>query len=303
MKELFYNSVGKNTCKVTCENNKGTFELFFHLSNNPVQYIWQSIHANNVNIKTAIHQGVSFDTLFDRLKDCCLQVGINDIELPLTTTKLNWLHNQYVLSEKTELWHEINHIIHTLESKLNNNPFDKFDSSVLFFAENEKRIPIKDEYKIFLNTDVVWGKLELGYGTLGKDWMDVAHDGDELSDLAIQSEISSEAKLMFCPEQVKLNYQEEKFYKWVKKTEYTVPTNLHELSLGKYVLGQIIITDVFLSYHNIASDWYVPNHKCKLLWNKEFFTPDTKVKKVDFMNSDLFFNTLVSHTGFGDLNV
>ena len=295
MREWFQNSVGKNTCILTCSNSKQTFKLYYQLSDNPVQHIWQGIHSNNTNIITGIHQGVDFDTLLDRLNYCCEQVGATKLEKPVTQDKLNRLHNQFVSHSTDSYWNEINNIIHRLESKLY-NPLDDYDSSVLFFAENEQFVPIKQEYKIFLNTDMIWGRMLLGYGTLGKDWIDIATNDDNDTDLNIQSTISSETRLMFSPEQATPLYQQEKFYRWMNKTSLNVPKDLNSLSLGRYVLGQVIITDAMTDFHNNTSDWYVPDHKCKLLWNRKVFTTDTKINKVEFEDTDLFYETLMKHT-------
>jgi hypothetical protein len=303
MKRMFHNSVGKNTAVITCENRTGIFKLHFHLYDNPVQHIWQEIHLNNKNIITGIHQGENFDTLLEKLNYNCSQGGIKTLEKPITQKKLNWLHNQFVLSKKSKYWDEINHLIHRLEIKIN-SPLSDFNSSVKFYAEKEKFIPIKEEYKIFLNTKVSWGNLELGYGTLGKDWLDISYNNDDDTDLAIQNKISSETRLVFSPEQITNVWEEQEFYKWAKHTHLNVPIdNLNSLSLGRYILGQIIITDTLLNFHNIPNDWYVPNHKCKLLWNREIFTSDTKIIKIEFKNTNLLFETVTSHAKFWDLNV
>jgi len=303
MKEIFYNSVGANTAVVTCKNNKETFILHFHLSDNPVQHIWQNIHAENENIITGVHQGIDIDVLLKDINQLCIQVAVEPLVAPIDQSQLNRLHNQYVLSDKTTSWSEINHLIHCVESKIG-NPFNKFDSSVTFFAEKEKCIPIEDKYKIFLDNNVVWGKMILGYGTLGKDWSSISNDDDDVSDLAIQHTVNSETRLLFCPEQVTHCYQEQKFYKWATSTKIDVPLNdLTALSLGRYTLGQLIITDTLLNYHNNTSDWYVPNHRCKLMWNNEVFTSDTEILRITFENTDLLFNSLIKHTGVDTLNV
>lgn len=303
MKKRFYNSEGKNTAVLTCKNNKGEFNLHFQLLDNPVQHIWQQIHANNTDIITDCHPGEDINILLDDLDKCCVQVTVPPLTRPVTQRQLNWLHSEFVKNEKNKYWIRINHLIHMLENKID-NPFAKFDSSLLFFAKNEQFVPIKDEYKLFLTSDVNWGKLILGYGTVGKDWIDIATNNDDISDLAIQSQISSETRIMFCSEQVLNLYQNHKFYKWATTTDIDVPLgNLNALSLGRYVLGQIIITDTLLAYHNDANDWYVPNHRCKLSWNKEVFTPDTKIVKIEFKDTDLFFESLITHTEFEKLNV
>jgi hypothetical protein len=300
---MFENVVGKNTAIITFENKKEVFNLYFHLSDNPVQHIWQSIHLDNTEIISGIHQGENFNVLLDNLNYYCAQVGQKQYSKNISQKDLNYLHNQFVLNKKNSDWDEINHLIHRIENKIN-NPFSDFDSSILFYAKEEKFIPIKEEYKIFLNNNVKWGNLVLGYGTLGKDWNDLAESDDDEQDLSIQSTISSETRLLFCPEQVIDLFQEQKFYKWATNSSITVPMdNLNALSLGRYMLGQIIITDELLKYHNISSDWYVPSHQCKWNWNKEVFTPDTKIIKINFENTNLMLNSVLSHTNYKNTNV
>jgi hypothetical protein len=64
--------------------------------------------------------------------------------------------------------------------------------------------------------------------------------------------------------------------------------NLNQLSLGLYLLGEIIITDAFLDFHPTASDWYVPNHICKLSWNRDVLGHNTLIKKIKFFNGWLW---------------
>jgi len=74
--------------------------------------------------------------------------------------------------------------------------------------------------------------------------------------------------------------------------------NLNKLSLGRYLLGEVIITDTFLTFHPVTSDWYVPNHICKLTWNKEMLKDDATVTNIQFYNSNLYFETLMKHTNY-----
>ncbi len=96
-----------------------------------------------------------------------------------------------------------------------------------------------------------------------------------------------------------------KFYNWALNTSNLVPKdNLNALGLGKYPLGQIIITDILLDFHNKASDWYVPNHQCKLLWNKNFFNKTVNILEISFKNTDMLYETYVRDSGSkGILNV
>jgi len=303
MKHLFYNLHGANTVIITCQNRHGTFNLYYHLYNNPVQYAWQEIHKSNTNIIMGRSSAVGFRELLEKLNYYCKLENVSELSLNLTTEDLNILHHKYVLSNHNKNWFNINLLIHAIESKLENSLLLDFDSCLNFYSDPDAIVPIKEEYKIFLNTDIVWGRLQLGYATLGKDWIDLYQTNDNnLDDLVIQSKITSETLMLFCPESIYHSVKSNRFYHWSKQSGIDIPlSDLNQLSLGKYPLGQIIISDIFLKFHSTASDWYVPNHKCKLTWNKEFFTSDTVVIKVDFKNTDMLYESLLAHTTIGSL--
>lgn len=300
MKQIFKNSYGCNTAVISCKNNKTKFNLYYHLSDNPVQHTWQDIHCANKKLKIGVHHRIDIIELTARLKFYCNKVSVK-FEEPVTQQYLNWLHHEFVLNAETEEWQIINFLIHRIEDT--SREFSTFDSTLNFYCDPEVYYPMKEEYKLFLNNNCVWGQLLLGYGTLGKDWSDISRD-DHFEDLIIQEAISSETVMHFTAEQPFHLFQEQKFYSWAKSSNLDVPLdNLNELSLGRYHLGQIIITDVFLKFHPNPSDWYVPNHSCKLRWNQQFFTADTIVEEITFENTDLFYNTLISHNNFDTLNV
>jgi len=305
MKQLFYNSSGSNTAVITCQNKHGVFDLYFHLYDNPVQHAWQEIQQSARQIIMGRSVAVGFQALLDELNSYCRLENVKELSSKLTQEDLNTLHHKYVLSNHNTNWLSINLLIHAIENKLQNAPLSSFDSCLNFYSDPDIRIPIKEEYKIFLNTDIVWGRLQLGYATLGKDWMDLYETNDhDLDDLAVQSTITSETFMMFCPESIYSSVKSDRFYHWAKQSKMETPlANLNQLSLGKYTLGQVILSDIFLKFHNTASDWYVPNHKCKLAWNKESFTSDTVVLKVDFKNTDMLYESLLSHTKIGELGV
>ncbi len=261
------------------------------------------MHLENNNIRVCNFNLLSFDDLVDELTTCCIEVNA---ELPKQVNQdyLNRLHNHFVPNYENKVWDRINDLIHAIESKLN-NPFHEYDSSLTLNLVEEQFAPIKEEYKIFLDTDIKWGRLNLGYGTLGKDWINIAKDNDTLDDLSIQSTINSETLMSFCVEPGIPLVDNIKFYNWALNTSNLVPKdNLNALGLGKYPLGQIIITDILLDFHNKASDWYVPNHQCKLLWNKNFFNKTVNILEISFKNTDMLYETYVRDSGSkGILNV
>jgi hypothetical protein len=150
--------------------------------------------------------------------------------------------------------------------------------------------------------DFKWGQLLLGFGTLGKSWNEIVKTNDNLDDLAIQTEIGSETMMIFNAEYPYLKIAENRLYAWAGNSNYDVPLdNLNKLSLGLYLLGEVIITDAFLNFHNNISDWYVPNHYCKLSWNKEVLGYNSVIKQIKFFNSDMYFNTIIKHANLESL--
>lgn len=302
MKEFYHSSIGCNTAVIQCRNNNAVFNLHYHLYNNPVQHIWQSIHTAGAGIKTSNLATKTLETLLQDLKQCCDDVGVS---MPSTVDQqyLNKLHNDYVLSNKSNSWYKINDLIHAVEGKIS-NPFRDYDLSIGFYSLQEQYIPIKEEYKIFLDTDIKWGRLDLGYGTLGKDWIDISKNNDSVDDFSLQTTISSETIMSFCVEPGVIGVNAARFYNWSKDKDNIPFNHLNNLALGRYPLGQLIITDTLLSFHSNPSDWYVPNHRCKLAWNKEIFNASTEVLNISYENTDMLYNSFVKHSdAAGILNV
>ena len=300
MKKFYHNNVGCNTAIIKCKKGSSDFNLYYHLYDNPVQHIWQNIHSQGQGIRTCNLSTLPTTVITDKLKKRCIEVGMLNIPELFDQTFLNKLHNDFVLSNKNDAWHDINHLIHTLEDRID-NPFSEYDSTINFYSLDERYELLKEEHKIFLDTDIRWGRMNLGYGTLGKDWIDIASNNDSLDDLALHTTISSEALLAFCVEPGIPGRNNVKFYNWAKDKNNIPTNNLNKLSLGRYPLGQLIITDVFLDFHSNASDWYVPNHCCKLQWNKQVFNSEIEITEIKFENTDMLFNSFVAHSKITEL--
>jgi hypothetical protein len=304
IKEMFSNSVGFNTAEIILKTNDRSMSVYYHLNDNPIQHIWQGIHQDSKKFTMGITNGKSIEELVRDLNLLLKKINRSTIELPVSQNQLNKLHNDFVenskiVSSKDEL--EINLLIHAIESK--NSFLTEYDASTSFYKDPDNiRIAIKEEYKLWLMNENKWGHLLLGFGTLGKSWNEIVETDDNLDDLNIQSNVSSETIMVFNAECPYAKDAEKKLYNWAKSSKHIVPLdNLNQLSLGYYLLGEIIITDAFLDFHPIISDWYVPNHYCKLSWNKEVLGYNAKVEKINFFNSDMHFNTLINHANLESL--
>lgn len=149
-------------------------------------------------------------------------------------------------------------------------------------------LPVKDEDKLYLEYGLSWGKLYLGYNTLGKDWFAVAKDNDidvvARDMVKPQKRFAAETWLNFNADH--LPVQTIAFFqRWVKslppELQKKVPYhNLNELSLGRMVLGEIIIDDNFLKYDPNPQNWRSYRHLSKLKWNHEVLTTFRSVESI-----------------------
>jgi hypothetical protein len=300
MKQLFYNSKGFNTVKISVKGIEEV-DLFYYLNDNPVQHIWQQIHSDTTNFKMGVSHLFSKEELNREINELCKIVGTASLTVPVDRQQLNDLHNRFVLNKSTskfqDEWQRINLLIHSYESLLS-NVLSEYNASVVFYKDPlPLPVPLQEEHKLWLTPENKWGSLLLGYATLGKDWIDIATDDDNLDDLKLQSSITSETLMMFNADQPYIYGDVKRFYQWAKESNYNVPLdNLNKLSLGRYILGEIIITDAFLKYNPNTSDWYVPNHNCRLNWGKDVLGKTPYVTNIEFFESDMYVNTLMEHT-------
>lgn len=301
---FFKNSQGNNTLEVVLDNNT---VLLYQLSDNPAQHIWQSLLKSRLNEDICC----SFDnqTLEDNVKflnTALEKVGLPSLTDPNDREKLNYLHSQFAKSGgKTPAWKEINKRIHQIENyqKLNTD-FNYAFSMTL--DPPPPAVPINETHKLWLSTDHTnWGMLSLGYETVGKDWVDISIDNDHIEEIAVKNYIGTETWFSFVLDPVCNKRAETRLWQWYleqpSEIQKQIPIdNLNSLALGDYLLGKIIVNDTFLNFHPNASDWYVPNHICKLQWNEKVLSTATSVVSYRFFDSDIAYDTLVKHTGFNN---
>lgn len=296
MREKFHNQLGFNTAKISILGKKH-IELFYHLSDNPVQHHWQSIHEQTKEIVTGLSHSTDMEILLESLENTCKKIG-HTLPEKINQEFLNNLHKECVkncTNNFMDEWVEINELIHAIESNLV-RVWNHYNSNIIFYQypipTPEKKLTAEDE--LWLTTEEKWGYLLLGYETLGKDWIEISTNNDDTYNLKIKETIGSETALVFNVEQPYKYADKINFYRWYKKSHPTIPfQDLDKLSLGKYFLGEIIITDSFTDYNQCVSDWYVPNHRCKLEWNKHVLGNKPVIKSIDFFDSDLCFETLM----------
>jgi hypothetical protein len=186
----------------------------------------------------------------------------------------------------------LNEFIHTYEEVLHSKDLPIPGMSVLidYYRATEFE-PIQERDKLHLTTQFMWGGIYLGYNTLGKDWLNVAHDNDidviKRAMVKPQIRMSAETWINFGIDDVDY-YTLSKFQLWYSSLpddiKQLVPIDdLNKLSLGRYSIGRVLIDEeYFLKYHNNKSDWQSHNHPIKGQWNNEVFSTFTKVTGVAF---------------------
>lgn len=290
-KRFFNNSVGYNTLAVTLDND---VVLHYQLDDNPVQHQWQRLILDNLSKPIlSSFNNKSIETHFNEINTVVERLG----ETPLTkfdTDELNELHSKFVKQQPaSEDWKLINKLIHCIESAQRND----IDLGYFldFCIDTGQTCPIEDHHKLWLTTTAFnWGVLSLGYNTVGKSWIDVAIDNDTPEEAVTKIHISTETVMCFGIEPLSHKRLENQFWEWAQN--HNIEIDLNKLDLGNYLLGKTIITKSMLDYHNQPSDWYVPNHSCKLAWNRDVLSTANFVKDIQFYNSDLAHDTAIEHT-------
>ena len=295
--------------KVTfLDTNDAPYNLFFLLHKTTLADRWQKLlKENQKNLGARINSNFmnyTCDTIspvLDKINQLVDQLNqIYDRPLHpcanlLDNSTLNDLHEEYEIygsriTELTEnkIWSEnlhnnflaLNDCIHACEGALDNKKFGRSAMGVLFdYYPQGIHSPILEQDKLFLTTNFSWGKLYLGYNTLGKDWLEVSLHNDldviRRGEVRIQERFAVEAWLNFSSGPS--TYVASTFLAWYDTlpadVKDKVPVgNLNQLSLGRYEIGQIVIDNKLEAYHSNHSDWFMPNSPVAESWNNEVFS-------------------------------
>lgn len=271
--------------------NKKNSKLITKFSNKSYEDLWEVTE----NLRSVIY---SINTMYDQQIEVFNQ---------LDTEKLNFLHEKYEHYgnrkpelEKNKQWSKyldeyflkFNDFIHLAEDVLRskNDTWANFALLLNYFPAdiNEE---ITEEHRQWLRTGLEWGKLYLGYNTLGKDWLKIWCDNDieviQRNQVKPQKYISAETWLNFGADENELERKKE-FKLWYDSLPVDLQTevpinNPNELSLGRLLIGELIIDEDFLAIHPIIEDWAVPNHECKNKWNKMVFAKFNKLVNVELL--------------------
>lgn len=224
-----------------------------------------------------------------------------DDESFLNQDILNMLHEEYeVYGDRKEEFIEketfnksldnnflrLNELIHLCEIIMEQK-YDTFDSmsALVDFHPRDIHEWITEIDKLYLTTNINWGKLYLGYSTLGKDWLEISHHND--IDVIVRDQVrpqrtfSAESWLNFSGDVV--NYSSAiEFEKWYNTLsddiKGKVPIDfLNDLSLGRFEIGTLVFDEQFLNFHDNERDWMSTSHPVKRKWNTEIFSTFKKV--------------------------
>jgi hypothetical protein len=314
--------------KIELEDKLGNAHVLnYHIYDTPLSKKWADITERNLaNPDHSIH-GVfnnltnkDIPEIFSKLTSIITDINKEyDKKLPIAESydnkMLNYLHEEFevfggrldeapkkliysALGKRT--WSEtlknnffaLNESIHACEDALMDTDNTWGPAGILYdlhpLGIHE---PVTEEDKLYLRPDFYWGKLYLGYNTLGKDWLNVYKDNDiEVIDREMvkpQRRYAAETWLNFCKDQDFIQ-KVTNFVKWCKSlpehTQSKIPlNNINELTLGRFLIGELIIDDQFLKHDSVLRHWQTPGHPCKLKWNKTVLSTFRKVTKICLM--------------------
>jgi len=228
----------------------------------------------------------------------------DDVEV-LNTDILNYLHEEFEeygdripeLTNPVTWWtkelHDyflkLNELIHLHEDVLKSKDAAFANMALLFdYYPQEIFSPILERDKLFLKADLHWGKVYLGYNTLGKDWLKVHLDNDievlKRGQVRPQKRFAAETWINFGPDGSPY-YQYQSFEQWYmsldSELQKLVPIdNLNELCLGRFIIGEVIIDNYFLAFDPIKENWLIPSSSTKKRWNQQVFSKFRKIKEI-----------------------
>jgi hypothetical protein len=292
--QLYDNPVADRWATMTQQSIDNNYEIYSRFTNKNMDNIDYLIYEINKVIET-------INNTYDKI----LPVFTNLKQLDISI--LNYLHEEFevygdrIIELQTKnCWSEVMHTaflrlnewIHIIESAIH-NVTEKFPNYTALYDFLPAGIhePMSEEDKLFLETQYKWGGLYCGYNTLGKDYYAVCMDNDvEVIDREMvrpQRRFAAETWLNFGQDSLNFDIRHS-FYRWFKnlteEQKAKIPINdLNELTLGRLVLGYLIITENFLNFHNNYKDWMTPNHECKIRWNKEVFSKAKEIIKIEIV--------------------
>jgi len=189
---------------------------------------------------------------------------------------------------------KLNELIHAYESALKIDDHEFPDMSMMCdYYPQEIFTDITSIDRIHLKNSHNWGELYLGYNTLGKDWTATCGDNDiELvnrEEVRPQNRYAAEIFLCF-RDDVHSSQNNEYFENWYYSLSNTVKSkvpidNLSELSLGKFIIGELLITKELLNFDSNLNNWKVKRSDTRKRWNLEVFSKFKNITNIDIITT------------------
>lgn len=241
-----------------------------------------------------------------KLSDTLLQIDlIQHTQLwspDLDQAQLNLLHYQFEeflrrpdrLSDIRlhDLWHLLNTQIHQYESAAEITASGPGSFNLLYDINPGRcRGEIQAEDLSWVEPNLAWGGLYLGYNTVGKDWLSCYLDDDRAlihqEGVKPQRQFSTETFLCFSTG-VPRHRRILDFQRWWRNLpphlQHQVPVgDLSSLSLGKFRIGELIIDQQFLDLDPDPWHWQAQGHPCRQLWNHVVFRSLRSIKSIKIL--------------------
>ncbi len=285
--ELYNTNLTKKWIEITIDNlknpNHKVVGVFNNRTENDIAEITQDINKLINDINLEYDQALKLFEKYD-------------------TSALNYLHQEFEIfgqrvleftnnKSLSDKFYSLNEHIHIFEDAIAAKPGHWGGFGILYDIHPlGLHLPIEEEDRLMLDTEFTWGKLYLGYNTLGKDWLDVFKDNDVdviIRDMVKpQKRFSAETWLNFGRDN-KRDFIVSKFQNWYKTLPLEIKNkipldNLNELSLGRLQLGELIIDENFLKYDSNPYHWKSLRHPCKLEWNHKVLTTFRSIEGIKF---------------------
>jgi hypothetical protein len=233
-------------------------------------------------------------------------IPVYNTDTALTHDQLNELHHHYeeygdyikfmpVGIDSTRLIHDsflrLNELIHIYEYAVESGK--EFPNMNMLFDYWPQTIfkPIQERDKHFLRINHKWGQLYLGYNTLGKDWSATYADNDidlvKRQSVRPQRRFAAEAWMNFSKHDDEYT-NSMVFEQWYDnlddETKNLVPyDDLNELTMGKFLIGEVVINKWLLSFEPDINQWLLPDSKTKADWNKKVFSKFQGIESIEVL--------------------
>jgi hypothetical protein len=299
-----------------------THKLRYYIHDHDLAVRWIAITQQNQAIPTSTLNARITNASYSQigwvrqqLTDCLNSINsVYDQPLPLyphieelSATELNYLHEEFERYGDRHLQGELgthnlamhndflrlNELIHLHEDVLaSRGSTNNMRMAMLWdYYPQGLHLPIEERDKLYLEADLKWGGLYLGYNTLGKDWMKVCQDNDievvERGQVRPQRRFAAEAWANFGPDGFH-GGTAQNMERWWKQLpahlQAKVPIdNLNELTLGRFRIGTLLIDDEFIRRYGGTHEQYASHrHPIKSKWNGEVFATFTQLLEVAF---------------------